>query len=635
MSRWIDLVAIVLCVVLSYLAMFRNSARAASDGRLPAPFDPCRPYQVYCHDFDVEVEAGKLDAVLAAASAVDGDRPNCSVEDGQLAAFENDLAARSASREPALREAATRIRAVTGQGVLNDAVVSLLIDHSGSMRGQPILFAAQAAMGVSFLLDRLGVKHEVLGFTTVHWRGGKSRETWLRDGKPLDPGRLNDLLHIVYCSAGNRLDARHCAMMLRKGLLKENIDGEAVEWAASRLRGYEQSRKYLIVLSDGAPVDDSTLAQNDGAYMERHLLSVIDGIAQAGDIQLAAIGIAHDVGRYYPHSITITAPSELDGAVLQVIEQLLCQPPAADPGWRREAAAAPARPQTVKALLAASGRTGKVLPSLPVEPPVADRNATLEEMAVTASDQTSVPETSFEPVRVGPQTTKLPSGLTAPALLAAGARNLKALPSRLTCGRIDASNCTSLATVGGHLVADELNVSGTAIEELPDDLRVALRLEANQCKHLKRLPAGLKVGVLSLRDCPALTSLPSGLEVSFLDVSGCVSLETLPDDLRVQGGWLRVRDCPRLRRLPEGVGRLAQLDIAGCRNITRLPDGLVVSSWIDIGGSGLTALPPHLAGVGLRWRGLPIDERVAFRPETLSREELQTYLSMMRRQRDA
>lgn len=236
--------------------------------------------------------------------------------------------------------------------------------------------------------------------------------------------------------------------------------------------------------------------------------------------------------------------------------------------------------------------------------------------------ETSIPQTSAGLVKIGPETTALPDGLTAPALVASGAKNLTALPAGLTCGRIDASDCTGLATIGPGLAANELNVSGTAIEELPAGLRVALRLEANQCQRLKRLPAGLKVGVLSLRECPALEALPAGLDVSFLDVSGCVSLEALPDDLRIEGGRLRVRDCPRLRALPAHLGRLAQLDIAGCLNITALPEGLAVSSWIDIGGSGLMALSPRLGGIGLRWRGVPIDERIAFRPETLSHEEV-------------
>ena len=184
-------------------------------------------------------------------------------------------------------------------------------------------------MTASDLLDSVGATQEVLGFTTVRWRGGRSRERWLRDGRPSYPGRLNDLLHIIYCSAGERLHARHCATMLRKDLVKENVDGEAIEWAASRLRQRGESQKYLIVMSDGAPVDDSTLYANGGAYLEHHLLSVIHGIAQAGDIHLGAIGIGHPVECYYTRSMTINAPEELDGAILQLIEQLLCQSPRA------------------------------------------------------------------------------------------------------------------------------------------------------------------------------------------------------------------------------------------------------------------------------------------------------------------
>src|SRR5262245_20876151 len=236
--------------------------------------------------------------------------------------------------------------------------------------------------------------------------------------------------------------------------------------------------------------------------------------------------------------------------------------------------------------------------------------------------RSSVPSISAGPIKVDAGAEILPDGLTAPVLAAAGAKRLTALPARLICGRIDASNCTGLETIGAGLVANELNVSGTEIEELPSDLRVALRLEANQCRRLKRLPIGLKVGVLSLRECPALDALPAGLEVSFLDVSGCVSLAALPDDIKIHGGRLRVRDCPLLRALPEHLSLLAQLDIAGCLNISRLPEGLVVSSWIDVGGSGVTSLPPRLAGVGLRWRGVPIDARIAFFPETLGHDEV-------------
>jgi hypothetical protein len=237
---------------------------------------------------------------------------------------------------------------------------------------------------------------------------------------------------------------------------------------------------------------------------------------------------------------------------------------------------------------------------------------------------TSISQVSVEPLEIGAETTSLPDGLTAPVLTvaAAGAKRLTALPPGLTCSRIDVSSCPGLATVGDGLAADELNLSGTAVEELPAGLRVALRLEANQCQRLKRLPDGLKVGVLSLRECPALETLPAGLDVSFLDVSACVSLKALPDDIRIAGGRLRVRDCPRLSALPARLGPLSQLDIAGCLNIMALPDDLVVSSWIDIGGSGVTVLPPQLDGVGLRWRGVPIDARIAFRPETLGHEEV-------------
>lgn len=233
----------------------------------------------------------------------------------------------------------------------------------------------------------------------------------------------------------------------------------------------------------------------------------------------------------------------------------------------------------------------------------------------------SVPSISTKPVDVGAATETLPDGLIAPVLNASGAKALKALPARLKCSRIHAANCTELASIGPGLVADTLDVSGTDIEEIPDDIQVSLRLEANQCRRLKRLPANLKVGTLSLRECTSLESLPPGLEVSFLDVSGCPSLASLPDDIKVTGR-LRVRDCPRLRSLPPSVATVSQLDIAGCLNITELPPSLDVNSWLDVASSGVTALPPHLAGVGLRWRGVPVDDRIAFRPEELAHDEV-------------
>jgi cobaltochelatase CobT len=208
--HWGDLIAIIFLAGLTYLALFRNYSRART--RTSAPFDPGRPYQVYCHDFDVELEADKLDAFLAATPDPyrNWSERFPDVEPRRLPDVEKDLAARRESRDPALQQADVRIRAATSQNVMDDTIVSLLIDHSGSMRGQPILFAARAAMAASDLLDGLGAKQEVLGFTTVRWKGGCSREKWLRNGRPPYPGRLNDLLHIIYCSAGERLHAPLC-----------------------------------------------------------------------------------------------------------------------------------------------------------------------------------------------------------------------------------------------------------------------------------------------------------------------------------------------------------------------------------------------------------------------------------------
>ena len=186
-----------------------------------------------------------------------------------------------------------------------------------------MLFAARAALVASDLLDDLGAKHEVLGFTTARWKGGRSREKWLSDRRPSYPGRLNDLLHIVYCSAGEKLCARHCAAMLRPELMKENIDGEAVEWAASRLRRRGERNKLLIVLSDGAPVDDSTLLENGDGYLSHHLSRVTSEIEQAGGIRLAAIGIGHPVEQYYKQGITIGSPEELEDTLVQLINRLL------------------------------------------------------------------------------------------------------------------------------------------------------------------------------------------------------------------------------------------------------------------------------------------------------------------------
>lgn len=199
-----------------------------------------------------------------------------------------------------------------------DTVVSLLIDNSGSMRGRPITLAAIAADILARTLERCAVKVEILGFTTSAWKGGKSREAWLKAGKPLHPGRLNDLRHIVYKSADApwRRARRNLGLMLREGLLKENIDGEALLWAHERLIARREDRRILMVISDGAPVDDSTLSVNPGVYLEQHLRQTIHWIEDTSPVELLAIGIGHDVTRYYKRAVTITDAEQLGGTVM-------------------------------------------------------------------------------------------------------------------------------------------------------------------------------------------------------------------------------------------------------------------------------------------------------------------------------
>ncbi len=205
-----------------------------------------------------------------------------------------------------------------------DTVVTLLIDNSGSMRGRPITVAAVSADILARTLERCGVKVEVLGFTTRAWKGGQSREKWVADGKPANPGRLNDLRHIVYKAADMpwRRARKSLGLMLREGILKENIDGEALLWAHARLLARSEQRRILMVISDGAPVDDSTLSVNTGSYLERHLRDVIAWIEGASPIELVAIGIGHDVTRYYRRAVTIMDAEELGGTMLKQLTSL-------------------------------------------------------------------------------------------------------------------------------------------------------------------------------------------------------------------------------------------------------------------------------------------------------------------------
>src|SRR5919206_1303657 len=205
-----------------------------------------------------------------------------------------------------------------------DTVVTLLLDNSGSMRGRPITVAATCADILARTLERCGVKVEILGFTTRAWKGGQSREMWLQNGKPGNPGRLNDLRHIVYKSADApwRRARKNLGLMMREGLLKENIDGEALDWAHKRLLGRPEERRILMVISDGAPVDDSTLSVNPGNYLEKHLREVIHEIEHFSPVQLVAIGIGHDVTRYYRRAVTIVDAEQLGGVMLERLADL-------------------------------------------------------------------------------------------------------------------------------------------------------------------------------------------------------------------------------------------------------------------------------------------------------------------------
>ena len=205
-----------------------------------------------------------------------------------------------------------------------DTVVSLLIDNSGSMRGRPISIAATCADVLARTLERCGVATEILGFTTRGWKGGQSREQWLSEGRPPNPGRLNDLRHIIYKRADEpyRHSRRSLGLMMREGLLKENIDGEALLWAHARLLARPEERRILLVISDGAPVDDSTASANGGTYLEKHLRQVIGWIEGRSNVELAAIGIGHDVTRYYMRAVTIMDAEQLGGALIEQLAAL-------------------------------------------------------------------------------------------------------------------------------------------------------------------------------------------------------------------------------------------------------------------------------------------------------------------------
>jgi cobaltochelatase CobT len=335
-----------------------GDAQAGEDGdEGMLPVRPNRPLSDLSPQFDYKVWTTRYDEVIEAAELCDED------ELGRLRAYLDQqlthlqgavtklanrlqrrlMAQQSRSwdfdQEEGLLDAARLARVVVNpthslsykiekDTEFKDTVVTLLLDNSGSMRGRPISIAAISADILARTLERVGVKTEILGFTTRAWKGGQAREDWLAQGRPPAPGRLNDLRHIVYKRADEpwRRARKSLGLMMREGLLKENIDGEALLWAHNRLIGRAEERKILMVISDGAPVDDSTLSVNNGSYLEKHLRQVIAWIENRSPVELAAIGIGHDVTRYYQRAVTIMDAEQLGGTMVEQLAGLFDAP---------------------------------------------------------------------------------------------------------------------------------------------------------------------------------------------------------------------------------------------------------------------------------------------------------------------
>ena len=326
-----------------------DEAGGATQARTAASNEPAeRPYAIYCSAYDQVVEAGDLcdpDELARLRHQLDQQLQHLQ---GVVARLANRLQRKLMAKqtrawnfdlEEGMLDAGRLARIIANpthslsfkqetDTDFRDTVVSLLIDNSGSMRGRPIAVAAMSADILARTLERCGVKVELLGFTTKAWKGGQSREKWVADGKPPHPGRLNDLRHIVYKAADQpwRRARKNLGLMLKEGLLKENIDGEALLWAHSRLLARSEQRRIVMVISDGAPVDDSTLSVNNGSYLERHLREVIGWIENNSAIELVAIGIGHDVTRYYRRAVTISDAEDLGGTMLQQMASLFDEP---------------------------------------------------------------------------------------------------------------------------------------------------------------------------------------------------------------------------------------------------------------------------------------------------------------------
>ncbi len=325
---------------------------APMDPRPPAPFSDADPnYEVYCTDFDEEIKAEDL------AEPAELERLRSYLDQqleplkGAVSRLANKLQRRLQAQqnrswefdlEEGILDAGRLARVVANPTTplsfkmekdteFRDTCVTLLIDNSGSMRGRPISIAAICADVLARTLERCQVKVEILGFTTKAWKGGQSREKWLGAGREQTPGRLNDLRHIIYKSADApwRRVRPNLGLMMKEGLLKENIDGEALEWAHRRMSARQEARKILMVISDGAPVDDSTLSVNPANYLEKHLRDVIDMVEKRKIVELLAIGIGHDVTRYYDRAVTITDVEQLAGAMTEQLAGLFDSDPRA------------------------------------------------------------------------------------------------------------------------------------------------------------------------------------------------------------------------------------------------------------------------------------------------------------------
>jgi cobaltochelatase CobT len=275
------------------------------------------PYSVFTRDFDRIVHGDELDSVLGKLS----DDEQASFNEAWRI-FRHALDGWRTKVHIAALDASERVREALSDATRADTIVAILVDHSGSMRGQKILLAAAAAEAARDFIELLGAHVEVLGFTTMRWGGGEARKLWKNAGEPEQPGRLCDLLHIVYQSIEERrllTGGGRFGAMLRPHLLKENVDGEALEWAAARLRARPQTRKRLVVISDGAPIDDSTLLANDPDILDRHLKQVVRDLESSPDIEVGALGIGFDVRRYYANAVTIATVQDLGTAMIALL----------------------------------------------------------------------------------------------------------------------------------------------------------------------------------------------------------------------------------------------------------------------------------------------------------------------------